>query len=64
MTKKEKKNKKPSYLKEVKEEMKKVSFPSKKEVLKYTIATILIVALLTILFIGLSALLAWVKEIV
>ena len=34
------KSKKPSYLKEVKGEMKKVSFPSAKEVTTYTIATL------------------------
>lgn len=59
--KKEKKNKKPSYFKEVKAEMKKVTFPTGKEVFKYTVATILIVALLVVFFLLLSALLSWVK---
>ena len=59
--KKEKKNKKPSYFKEVKAEMKKVTFPTGKEVFKYTVATILIVALLVVFFLLLSAILSWVK---
>lgn len=59
--KKEKKDKKPSYFKEVKAEMKKVTFPTGKEVFKYTVATILIVALLVVFFLLLSALLSWVK---
>jgi len=59
--KKAKKTKKTNFLKEVRNEMKLVSWPKSKEVLKYTIATILIVAFLSILFLGLSALLSWVK---
>lgn len=55
------KSKKTSYLKEVKGEMKKVSFPSAKEVTTYTIATIVIVALLIAFFLLLTALLSWVK---
>ncbi len=55
------KEKKPSYLKEVKSEMKKVTFPSAKEVVTYTVATILIVALLIVFFLLLTALLSWVK---
>ena len=67
---KTKKVKKPSYLKEelkeevteeVKAEMKKVTFPSFKEVCKYTFATILIVAFLIGFFLLLTALLSWVK---
>ncbi len=55
------KEKNPSYLKEVKSEMKKVTFPSAKEVVTYTVATILIVALLIVFFLLLTALLSWVK---
>lgn len=44
--KKAKKVKKPGYFKQVRSEMKQVVFPNKKEVLKYTIATIIIVALM------------------
>ena len=57
------KEKKQGYLKSVYKEMKNVSFPSKKEVVEYTIATIVIVILLVGFFIGLSALLSWVKEV-
>ncbi len=57
------KEKKQGYLKSVFKEMKNVSFPSKKEVVEYTIATIVIVILLVGFFIGLSALLSWVKEV-
>lgn len=63
MVKKGKKVKKTGYLKEVSQEMKKVTFPSAKEVVKYTVATILIVALLIVFFLGLSALLSWIKEV-
>ena len=59
--KKSKKERKPSYLKEVKMEMKNVSFPSAKEVLKYTFATIFIVLFLVFLFLGLTALLSMIK---
>lgn len=61
MKKKIKKEKKPSYLKEVHQEMKKVTFPTKKEVAKYTVATILIVVFLVAFFLGISALLSLVK---
>ena len=60
--KKTKKVKKPSYLKEVKNEMKNVSFPSAKQVIKYTLATILIVAFLVGFFLLLSAFMSWLKE--
>lgn len=63
MAKKGKKVKKTGYLKEVSQEMKKVTFPSAKEVVKYTVATILIVVLLIVFFLGLSALLSWIKEV-
>lgn len=45
-TEKKQKIKKESYFKQVRKEMKKVVFPTKKEIVKYTFATILIVALL------------------
>ena len=61
--KKMKKGKKNSYLKEVSLEMKNVDFPSAKEVLKYTVATIFIVVLLVFFFLGLSAILSWIKEV-
>lgn len=60
---KKSKEKKTSYLKEVKSEMKKVTFPSVKEVVKYTIATICIVAFLAALFLLLTALMSAIKEV-
>jgi len=60
-SKKIKKERKPSYLKEVGKEMKQVKFPTGKEVLTYTLATIAIVLFLVIFFLLLSALLSWVK---
>lgn len=65
-TKKEKKNKKEkktSYLKEVRSEMKKVTFPSAKEVVKYTFTTICIVAFLVVFFLLLTALMSAIKEV-
>ena len=59
--KKQKKEKKPGYFKEVKEEMKQVTFPTSKEIVKYTIATIVIVAFLVAFFLLVSAILSWVK---
>ena len=61
MKKKEKKERKPSYLKEVHNEMKRVTFPSFKTVMKYSFATILIVAFLTGFFLLLSAGLSTIK---
>ena len=62
--KKAKKDKKPSYLKEVKNEMKKVIFPSAKEVAKYTFATIFMVVLLVGFFQFMLFLLAWLNGVV
>ena len=59
--KKVKKEKKPGYFKEVKTEMKKVTFPSSKDIAKYTIATIMIVAFLVFFFLIISAILSAVK---
>ena len=60
---KKQKEKKKSNLKEVRSEMKKVTFPSAKEVVKYTIATICIVAFLVAFFLLLSALISGLKEV-
>ena len=62
--KKAKKDKKPGYLKEVKNEMKKVIFPSAKEVAKYTFATIFMVVLLVGFFQLMLFLLAWLNGVV
>ena len=68
MAKKEKKLKKEkvkkernSYIHEVKEEMKKVTFQTAKEVTKYTVATICIVAFLVVFFLILTSILYWIK---
>lgn len=53
---KEKKQKKQSYISQVMREMKQVTWPTKKNLLKYSIATILMIILLSLFFIGVSAL--------
>lgn len=58
---KEKKAKKPGYLKEVRTELKKVSFPSFKDVMKYTLATLVFCGILVLFFILLNLLLSFVK---
>lgn len=59
--KKVKKDKKPGYLKEVRSEMKKVTFPSFKNVMKYTVATIVFCGLLVGFFLLLNLLLSGIK---
>lgn len=56
-----KKEKKTGYLKEVRLELKKVSFPSLKEVVKYTLATIVFCGLLVLFFLLLNLALSGVK---
>lgn len=60
--KKAKKEKKPSYFKEVRMEMKKVTFPSAKEIVTYTVATIVIVCFLIVFFLAVTALLSLIRE--
>ena len=57
-----KKEHKPSYFKEVRMEMKKVTFPSAKEIATYTVATIVIVCFLIVFFLAVTALLSLIKE--
>lgn len=56
--KKEKKNKenKQGYFSKLRSEIKLVTWPTKKMVFKYSLATVLMVALLAVFFIGVSAL--------
>lgn len=58
-TKKKETKKREPYFKAVKSELKKVKWPSRKEVLKYTMATIVFILLFVILFallnLGMSA---------
>lgn len=58
---KKKEAKKASYLKEVGMELKKVTFPSFKEVMKYTFATIVFCVLLVAFFLILNLILSGVK---
>ncbi len=60
-TKKQKKEKKVGYFKQVKMEMKNVVFPKKKEIAKYTFATILIVAIMIGFFTVINLALSVVK---
>ena len=53
--------KKESYIKQVRKELKLVKWPSFKEVIKYTISTIIMCILLCALFMGLNLLLSIVK---
>ncbi len=52
----EKKEKKGNYLRQVSEELKYVTWPSKKQLLKYSITTIVMVIMLALFFFGLSLL--------
>ncbi len=59
--KKAKKIKKDGYFKQVRSEMKQVVFPNKKEVVKYTCATIIIVILMIAFFELVSFVLSVIK---
>ncbi len=59
--KEEKKAPKESYFEGVRQEMSKVKWPSKKEVIKYTIATIVFMVVLVGFFILMSLLMSWIK---
>ena len=58
---KEKKNKKESYIKGVKKELKLVKWPDAKEIIKYTIATIVFCIILVVFFELLNVILAYIK---
>lgn len=57
-------NEKKGYIEEVKEEMKKVKWPTKKEMVKYTISTLAFVALFALFFFGIESLFAFVKGLI
>ena len=59
--KKTKKVKKESYFAGVKAEISKVKWPSKQEVIKYTIATIVFILVLVVFFILMSLIMSLVK---
>ena len=59
----ERKAPKENYFVGVRSELPKVKWPSKKEVFKYTIATIVFVLILVGFFLLMSALMAWIRGI-
>ena len=61
--KKDAKVKKAGFCKEVRNEMAKVKWPSKKDMVKYSIATIVFVIFFALFFYGIDLLLALLKEV-
>jgi len=59
--KKEKNKKKSNYFKEVGKELKKVKWPDKKEVFKYTVSTVIFVIIVVGFFILLNMGMSWLK---
>lgn len=59
----ERKAPKENYFVGVRSELSKVKWPSKKEVFKYTMATIVFVLILVGFFLLMSALMAWIRGI-
>lgn len=57
-------NGKKGYIEEVKDEMKKVKWPTKKEMVKYTISTLAFVILFALFFFGIESLFAFVKGLI
>ena len=55
---------KKTYFEEIKEEMKKVKWPTKKEMVKYTISTLCFVILFALYFFGIESLFAFIKGLV
>lgn len=64
--KKEKKDqpKKENFIKSIFKEMKLVHFPSKKEMIKYSIATIIFIIFFGLLFYAVELIIAWLKMVV
>lgn len=52
-----------SFFKEVKEELKKVKWPTKEDMTKYTVATIAFIVIFGLYFYGLDFLFSWIKGI-
>lgn len=59
-----KKNNEKSYAQEVKTELKKVKWPSKKEITKYGIASVVFLIVFGLYFYGLDALFVWISSLV
>lgn len=55
---------KKSYSTEVKEELGKVKWPTKKDITKYGIASIIFIIIFGLYFYGLDALFAWISSLV
>ncbi len=55
---------KKTYIEEIKGEMKKVKWPTKKEMIKYTISTLCFVVLFALYFFGIESLFAFIKGLV
>ena len=55
---------KKSYSSEVKAELKKVNWPSKQDLTKYGVATIIFIVIFGLYFYGLDALFAWISSLV
>ena len=53
-----------TYFESVKKEMKKVKWPTKKEMIKYTISTLCFVILFALYFFGIESLFAFIKGLV
>ncbi len=53
-----------NFFKGVKDEMSKVVWPNKRDMAKYSIATILFIVLFAIYFYGIETLMAWLKSII
>lgn len=59
-----KKTKDKTYTQEVKAELKKVKWPSKKEITKYGIASVIFLIVFGLYFYGLDALFVWISSLV
>ena len=55
---------KKGYFKEIREELKKVNWPDKKEMTKYTLAVVIFIGIFGLYFYGLDAVFAWIKGII
>ena len=61
---KKKQTVKKGYISEVKSELKKVKWPSKKEMTKYTISTLSFIILFALFFFGIESLFAFIKGLI
>ena len=59
-----KKEKKESLFKQIQKEMKKVHFPSRKDMVKYSIATIVFVVFFAIYFYAIELIMAFIKSLI